>query len=153
MPFAQFFQVSGAQSVAVGYVILQGVAAIPDTQPYLEFYDRANGSWESKGEAPTRSDFRGCTFVVSRMNSPLPAESWFLAWGTTIGDTGTRLKIRLYAFDGATVRTVWKRDGLIAGEIKVSADSINLEYNREYKSSDPDSIAHETLHVSANGLQ
>jgi hypothetical protein len=153
VPFAKLFDLNGIKSLAVGYVVLQGNEAIPDTQPYLEFYDRMNGLWERKAEASTQSDFRGCTFFVSKMKSPISTESWFLTWGKTIGDTGSRLKIRLYAFDGVTVRTVSKRDELIAGEITVSADSVSLEYDREYKSTDPNNRVHESLHVSSDGLQ
>jgi hypothetical protein len=153
VPFAKFFELNGIKSLAVGYVILQGDDAIPDTRPYLEFYDRMNGSWEMKAEAPTRSDFRGCTFFVSQMHSPIPSESWFLVWGKTIGDTGSRLRIRLYAFDGNTVHAIWKRDDLTYGEITASPTSVDLEYDREYKSTDPNNRVHETLHVSPNGLQ
>ena len=152
-PFAQRFQLAGIQSVAVGYVILQGGEAIPDTQAYLEFYDNSNGRWERRAEPPTRTDFRGCTFFVSKIDSGVPGESWFVVWGMTIGDTGARLRLRLYEFDGATVRTVWKRDGLIGGIATVSKDSVTLEYDREYRSTDPNNRAHETLHVSPNGLE
>ena len=151
-PFAQFFQLNGMQSLAIGYVILQGGDAIPDTQNYLEFYDRAQGTWEMEADAPTRRDFRGCTFSVAKMQSGVPSESWFLAWGKTIGDTGSRLKIRLYAFDGTAVRTVWERNGLMYGQITVSNESINLAYDLEYKSSKPNNRAHEMFHIGPAGL-
>jgi hypothetical protein len=104
-PFADFFQLNGIKSLAVGYVILRGNQAIPDTQPYLEFYDQANGAWVIKAEAPTRSDFRGHTFCVSELDSGIAAEAWFLAWGVMIGNPAAPVDLRLYAFDGNTVRT------------------------------------------------
>jgi hypothetical protein len=87
------------------------------------------------------------------MQFSLASEAWFLAWGRTIGDTGARVKLRLYGFDGNTVRTIWKRDGLTNGDVTVTKDSVTLEYDREYHSSDPNNLVHETLHISPNGLQ
>jgi hypothetical protein len=153
VPFAKFFELNGIKSLAVGYIILQGNDTIPDTQPYLEFYDRANGSREIRAHAPTLSDFRGHTFSVSRLNSAIPSEAWFLVSGFTIGNPGTPLKLRLYGFDGNAVRTVWKRDNLIHGVVTISGDSVTLEYDREYKSLDLNNQVTETLHVTANGLQ
>ncbi len=152
-PFAEFFELDGVQSVAIGYVIIQGGEAIPNTQPYLEFYCRLNGTWQMKSQATTLSDFSGRTFSVARMNSGIADEAWFLAWGSTIGNPGTPLNIRLYAFDGNTVRTVWKRDDLVRGAVRVSRDSITMEFDREYQSLDPNNRVLETLHVTANGLQ
>lgn len=43
-PFAELFQLSNTHTAAVAYIILQGGDSIPDTQPYLEFYDQASGS-------------------------------------------------------------------------------------------------------------
>jgi hypothetical protein len=152
-PFAARFALNGIQSLAVAYAILEGGEAIPDTQAYLELYDRSNGRWEMKAEAPTRSDFRGRTFFVSQMDSGIPGEAWFLAWGMRIGNPGTPINVRLYGFDGNAVRTVWKRDGLTRGLITASKDSVTLEYDREYNSNDPTDRVHETLHVSPNGLR
>lgn len=152
-PFADFFQLNGLPNLAVAYVILQGGEAIPDTQPYLEFFEKMNGSWGIKAEAPTQSDFRGHSFSVSKIDSGVPNEAWFLAWGTTIGNPGTPMNVRLYGFDGITVRTVWKRDDLTHGVATVGKDSVTLEYDREYQSSDPDNRVHEVLHVTPSGLE
>ena len=152
-PYADSFVLNGVNSTAVAYAILQGGDTIPDTQAYLEIYDRSNGHWERKTGAPTQSDFRHRTFYVSQIDSGVPGEAWFLAWGMTIGNPGTPVNVRLYAFDGNAVRTVWKRDDLIRGNVSVSKNSVTLDYDREYKSSDPDNRVHETLHVSPSGLQ
>jgi len=57
--------------------------------------------------------------LLCLVNPPgLAGESWFLAWGFKIGDSGARLAIRLYAFNGDEVRVVWKRDGLAAGTLR-----------------------------------
>jgi hypothetical protein len=152
-PFADLFKLNGIESLAVGYVIMQGGEFLPDTQPYLEFWDKSNGVWTIRAEAPTRSDFRGHDFFISKLDSGTPGEVWFLAWGQIIGNTGAAVDVRLYAFDGAAVRTVWKRDYLSLGEVTVSNSSVILEYDRVYKSRDLNNRVRETLHVTPNGLQ
>lgn len=152
-PFADFFTLDDVKSLAVGYVILRGNEAIPDTQPYLEFWDETGGSWAIKAEAPTRSDFHGHTFSVAKLDSPLPGQAWFLAWGMTIGNPGTPVKLRLYAFDGSAVRTVWKRDDLTRGTVTVSNNTVVLDYDRDYPSTGANDRVEETLHVTLNGLE
>ena len=78
-PFAKFFPLSGVQTLAVAYVIMQGGDAKPDTQPYLVFYDNVSGVWAKKAAAPTLADFEACTFSVAQLNSGVPGEAWFLA--------------------------------------------------------------------------
>jgi hypothetical protein len=59
------------------------------------------------------------------------------------------LDLRLYGYNGTSVRTVWKRDGLFGGAIQVSPTSVSLEYDKEYHGPS----VHEVLHVTANGLE
>lgn len=94
------------ESLAVGYVLLQGGDFIPDTQPYLEFWDQTNDTWSMRAESPRRADFRGRDFFISQIDPGVPGEVWFLAWGMTIGNPGNPVDVRLYAFDGSAVRTV-----------------------------------------------
>ena len=151
-PFVDLLNLNGTKEMAAGYVMARGAQAIPDTQPYLEFYSQLAGAWRFQAEAPTRSDFRGHTFSVARMNSGVPGEAWFLAWGIKIGNTGAPLSVRLYAFDGTTVRTVWRRDGLVAGDLSATSDTVTLEYDREYPRT-LNSGVREVLHITANGLE
>jgi hypothetical protein len=105
IPYAKFFTLSSVQSLAVAYVTLQGGDAIPDTQAYLEFYDKPTGIWEKKASAPTISDFKRSSFAVAQIDSGVPGEAWFLAWGLMIGSSDGSRNVRLYAFDGSKVRT------------------------------------------------
>jgi hypothetical protein len=150
MPYAKFLTVNGVQTLAVGYVILRGGDAIPDSQPYLEFYGKPAGIWEKKASAPTLSDFQGFTFSVAQLNSGLPSEAWFLAWGIPCGNSQGSEYLRLYAFDGSTVRTIWKRGPLPAGNVTVTPDTVTLDYRDEES---PTGLAHEVLHVTLGGLQ
>ena len=148
-PLAKFFSLSGVRTLAVAYVIMQGGDAIPDTQPYMVLYDNASGVWAKKASAPTLADFEACTFSVAQLNSGVPGEAWFLAWGMPFGSSHGSEHARLYAFNGFTVRTIWKRDKLDGGRIKVAPDSVTLDY---LDFDDPSMEHHEILHVTPNGL-
>jgi len=107
-----------------------------------------------RAEAPTQAEFRGHTFTVAKLDSPVPTEAWFLAWGMTIGNTAAAVNVRLYAFDGNIVRTVWKRDDLERGSVTISNNNtVVLAYERDYQANRPDNEVRETLHVTGNGLE
>jgi hypothetical protein len=147
-PFAEFVELNGARTLAVSYGILRSGGALPNTHSYFEFYAPENGAWQLKTHA--NLEFDRCTFFISSMDAGSPGRAWFLAWGKVFGDTGSRLRLRLYAFDGTSVKTIWQRDGLSAGLVTVSRKSVSLEYDKEYRS--PERM-HETLYPSSDGLR
>lgn len=147
-PFAAFIDLNGARVLAASYSVLRGGGAIPNTRSYLEFYVLENGAWHPKVSADL--DFDGCTFFVSPMDAGLSGQAWFLAWGKLFGDTGSRIKLRLYTFDGESAKAVWQRDGLVGGSVSVTGNSVSLEYDKEYHSAER---VHETMHIAPDGLR
>jgi hypothetical protein len=148
-PFAKFFELDGIETVAVAYVIMQGGDAMPDTQPHLVLYDKSSGEWEEKAAAPTLADFRGCTVSVAQLNPGVPGEAWFLAWGKPFGSSHGTKHVRLYAFDGAAIRTIWQRNSLDGGKITTTPDTVTIDY---LDPKDPSIEKHEVFHVSPDGL-
>jgi hypothetical protein len=149
MPFARLFSLNGIQTAAIAYVIMQGGGATPDTQTHLSFYDTASGNWAKKATAPTLRDFEGYTFSVAQLNSGVPGEVWFLAWGAPFGSSHASMRIRLYSFDGSTVRTIWKRDNLDGGKVTAAPDTVTIDF---LDTKDPSIERHELFHVSPDGL-
>jgi hypothetical protein len=148
-PYADFSDVKGSHILSVGYSILRGGAGIPDSLPVLEFYKLTNTKWELQATAP--AELTASTLYIHRMDAALAGEAWYLVWGNRLGDTGTRLRIRLYAFDGSTVRTVWKRDDLSHGTMdEISTKSITFSFERVYNSGQR---TYETLYVTPSGLE
>jgi hypothetical protein len=127
IPFVDLSQRSGFSTCVVGFAVMNGGEGIPDVRSYLRFYSKASGSWELISEQGT--EFRGTTFTVATIVSPLSNEVWYLAHGTTIGDTAARLKLELFGFDGYTARHLWGRDGLRRGTVAVSNGRVTLEYD------------------------
>lgn len=148
-PFAHFFSLNGYQSLAVAYAIMEGGEGIPDSQSFLDFYVRRNDEWKLRTVAG--SDFRSSTFSVYAIPAGLVGESWFLACGHHFGDSGGRLTLRLYAFDGDEARVIWKRDELSHGDVEVSGNTVKLNYWKNWQ--DYGSFTEESLHVTPNGLQ
>jgi hypothetical protein len=153
LPFVSSFELNGVRTFAVGYAVAYGGTAIPASDAYLEFYIQAGGRCKLQAKAEIDPEYFGSSFFISPIDSGWPLQTWFLTWRKTFGDTGSRLRLRLYAFDGLNVRSIWERSGLIAGTVQVSNQSITLEYDREYRSSDPLNRARETLHIEPTGLR
>jgi hypothetical protein len=148
-PFVKFVEVNGVEAAAVAYVIMQGGDAIPDTQPYLVLYDKSSGVWEQKIAAPTPEDFGGCSLSVAQLNPGIPGEAWFLVWGQPFGSSHGSKQVRLYAFDGTTVRTIWRRDSLDGGRITTTPDAVSIYYLDQQ---DPSIEKHELFRVGPEGL-
>jgi hypothetical protein len=147
-PFAAFVPLNGGRVLAAAYGILRGGGALPNTHWYLEFYAPDNGTWSLRASA--NPDFDGRTFFVSQMDAGLAGQAWILAWGKTFGDTGARLQLRLYAFDGSEAPAIWQKDGLIRGDVTISGRSVTLGYDKDYHSGERE---HETLFVTLSGLK
>lgn len=116
----------GQKIMAVAFEILQGPTAIPEPDTNIHFYVNSSNFWYLAAEAP--KDLDKLAVRIQGIESPVPGEVWILAWGKRYGDTGSRVYARVYAFDGSSVRTVWKQDALISGALKVSGDRISVTY-------------------------
>ena len=151
-PFAETFDSNGSPGVIVAYLVYGPGGAIADTQPVIRFFTKTlEGKWEEKETAG--AEFETHRFFVSPINAGLAGEKWYLAWGSQIGTGGGFLTIRLYGFNGNTVRTIWKRDDLQGCEIKILPDSITLDYEEPHSPTERATAIHEALHVTVNGLQ
>jgi hypothetical protein len=152
-PFADLSNLNGTRTLVTAFVVLSGGEGIPDVRAYIQFYSRATGVW--KMHAEVGDDFRGTDLFAAPIESPIPSEIWYLAWGKTIGDTGARLKLRLYGFDGSSVRAISRRDDLQAGTVKLSKGLVVLEYSEPapYGRAAPEGRITEVLRPTANGLE
>lgn len=150
LPFVFFFLLKGVPSLAVGYSVVYGGLAIPQADPYLDVYQKIQGSWVFKAEAPVDSKFFGSSFFISPITAGDPGEEWFLTWRKTFGDAGSRLRLRLFALDGANWRTTWSRNELTSGKVSVSKSSIKLSFDKEYHSS---LRVFETYEVTPRGVR
>jgi hypothetical protein len=148
-PVSELTQVGGAPALVAAYGMLRGANdALPKSRSYLEFYTLENGAWRLKAQA--NPDFDGCTFSGAAMDPGMPGQAWFLVWGKAFGDTGSRTKLRLYAFDGTSVKTIWQRDELDGGKVTATRNSVELDYSKGHNSLER---LHEMLFITFDGLK
>jgi hypothetical protein len=127
VPFTHFVTLRGIPIMTAAFPVLSGGTGIGDVSAHIQFYSKLGGSWNLIAE--TGKDFEDCVFYVAPLRSPVEGQAWYLAWGSVVGATHQRLKMRLYAFDGFSLRTVWSRDGLSGGQVKIENDgSVTLHY-------------------------
>ena len=134
-PFAAGGPQDMPPTFAVGFAVMAGGLAIPTPQPTIAFFVKDTGGWKLKAE--TSDDLRDLTLDMQQVNSKMPGQMWLLVSGRRTGDTGARLNVRLYSFDGAEVKSLWSRDALVAGSVLVEGDSITLEYDEQYHTAAP----------------
>lgn len=126
LPYSASSSIKGRDVVTVVFQVLRGGMAIPTPEPFIQFYMPTGNSWYLAAEAP--QDLSGLGVEAQQLKSPAENEVWVLAWGRRYGDTGARRNVRLFAFDGASVRTLWQREGLLAGRIEVNENRITVTH-------------------------
>lgn len=126
LPYSASSSIKGRDVVTVVFQVLRGGMAIPEPEPFIQFYIPTGNSWYLAAEAPP--DLSGLGVEAHQLKSPAENEVWLLAWGMRYGDTGARRNVRLFVFDGASVRTLWQREGLLGGRIQVNGDHITVNH-------------------------
>jgi hypothetical protein len=147
-PLVASFKIDGETYAAVAYRIFEGDTTHPTSHPRLLFYKNYGRVWRRVTAAPAIDEFRDGSFFVSRIKVTDQHAVFFLIYGTYSDfDTGQRLLLRLYRYDGIDARVIWHRDDLTFGAVSVHNDRINLEFDREYRSNEPDNRVHEEFVV------
>ena len=150
LPFVQSFELDGIPTLALGYSVAFGGLASPESDPYLEFYQKIDGIWTFKAKSPIDAGFFGSSFDISRVVSGVAGQAWFLVWRRTFGDPSCTLSVRLFAFDGTHASRIWSQNKLTRGEVSVSKASIQLSFEKEYHSR---FRVEEVLKVTPSGLR
>jgi len=152
-PFADLSKVDGLPTLVTAFGILSGGYGIPNVSSHIQFYSQIAGSWKLQKEVG--SEFNQRRFSVARVRSASPNEVCYLAWGRVIGDTGTRLLVKLYGFDGWNVRTISERSDLHGGTVNISDGQVILKYDEAAQPGELDYHRRitETVRVGAAGLE
>jgi hypothetical protein len=114
--------------LVVGFTIYRDGLAIPDTRPFVQFYAQDFGNWVLKGEVGL--ELRGCFWSHVRVEGSGNSKLLYWLSGRRYGDTGTRLRIQLFEFDGSEVRRLWRREGLTRGGLTVNSDRFSIDYDQ-----------------------
>jgi hypothetical protein len=125
-----FLTTPGAVPLAVtSMLILRGGVGIPNTLALVQCFARVRGSWTLVSNG-NEQGFDTHTFYINELRSPIPNESWYLLSGRMIGAGGFRMEV--VACGAKQMRTIWKRDGILWGEIEVADQStVSLTYLKQ----------------------
>jgi hypothetical protein len=124
-PTAFGTDIAGTRFLLVAYVLYAGLHGSGGTSVAIRAYRAADGRFELADS--TGDDMDGCELFVRELHAPLPNEAWLLAWGAVTGSSGPGAYIvRVYAFDGAKFRTIWRPDLLPGVTASVTLDGFNI---------------------------
>jgi hypothetical protein len=102
--------VNEAPSLVVAYTLAKGGRmGSGATSVTVRAYGVAEGSFRLVATAGSDMDGYADVSLV-QLHSPMPNEMWVLLSGYMTGANGPNNEMRIYAYDGAKFRTVWKDD-------------------------------------------
>jgi hypothetical protein len=129
---------NGERFLLIAYVLGTGVHGIRTagwlggSAITIRAYRAVNGGFGLVDSAG--SDMDGCRLFVRELHSPVPNETWLLAWGGVTGSNGPGIYlVRAYAFDGTKFRTVWAPANASGVTATVTADGFAIQHvDREH---------------------
>jgi hypothetical protein len=105
--------VSPGPSLIVGYGL--GGGSMDDSEVTIRAYKPLNGRFALTAEigSDTDAEWKGVSFYMRELPSPITGETWLLTWGEVLASNGAEAyDLQLFAYDGNKFRTVWN-DGAI----------------------------------------
>jgi len=132
--FARLGDRADGQSVLTAYLIMR---KDHDSSAIIRGYRSINGKFQMV--ASVDNDFDRHGLFTSQLPSPIPGETWIIAWGRNLTFNGTLVRLRAYAFDGKALRTVWSPEDKLDAEVRLTANGFTLEYSdpERYRSPTP----------------
>ncbi len=126
-------RLNGTDFVVVGYSIIHGMSAIPDSAPVIEAF-RSNGSMYEAvahtGEALERSAAK-----LEELPSPWSTELWILAHGQQSRVMQYHEKIAIYSFDGSRFKELWVAAApLRSPRFEIAKGALRISYEDEERS-------------------
>jgi len=122
-PFGRLSHLRHGRSLVVGYAVVRGGGN--DSSVTIRGYRLKNDRFELA--ASTGGDFDGYGLFVRELRSPVPQETWILAWGPRFTFNGNKVRMRVYAYDGDEFRTVWSPQDALNVTITVNDNGFTVD--------------------------
>lgn len=74
-------------------------------------------------------DFEGYGMHKKEISSPLAGELWLFAWGQAHTFNGTKVRFRIYSFDGEQFRTVWSPDDMFNARVTFRDNGFSIDHH------------------------
>lgn len=110
---------------------MRGSMGIPDTKPLLQCFAKQNDKWLFVGAAG--DDYRGETFFVYPLRSPIEGQVWFLLTGKVIGGTGSLVNLEVATCDGKQMEVKWRKGGFAGATVDVDSGTVVIHYYKRPK--------------------
>jgi len=135
-PFALSRDLREGPAVVAAYMLPLG-AASPQTACTIRGYRNVNG--QMLLAATTGSEMDGYFLNTLSLTAPVTGEAWVLAWGKSATFNGTRIRFRLYSFDGEKFKTMWAPEDMFNATIRFEGDGFVIDHldAKRYYASEP----------------
>ncbi len=118
--FASISDLRFGKSLITAYMLARGGEAVNDSSVTIRGYRSVEGKFQLA--ASTGTDLDGYGLFTHELESPVSGESWLLIWGPQFGFNGTKVRMRVLAFDGAAFRTIWAPDDMYSATVRFTTE-------------------------------
>jgi hypothetical protein len=110
--FAKFVDLRAGRFLLSTVELWRGGGAINESAFRLSAYSAVQEVFTR--QASTGSEMDGFGVLTNTLPSPVPGESWIICHGALYGYNGTKVRVRIYAFDGTSFRTIFQPEDFLA---------------------------------------
>ena len=125
-PYARVADLRFGKSLVTAYMLARGGEAVNDSSVTIRGYKIVEGKYQLT--ATTGSDLDGYGLFTHELESPVSGESWLFVWGPQFGFNGTKMRMRVFAFDGATFRTIWAPDDMYSATVHFTSSGFTIDH-------------------------
>jgi hypothetical protein len=123
LPLVQLADLPSGRILLVAYTIVRGPHHdLPVVRGYRWDADR----FRLVGGAA--EDFTEYNMFKAVLPSPIKSELWLLTWGQAHTFNGKKVRIRIYAFDGHVVTTIWNPEDVFNADVRVTANGFVVDH-------------------------
>ena len=124
LAFARAGNLRGGQALLVAYTIVRPPHHDSAT---IRGYRAASDGFELVATAG--GEFDGYGMFEKQLQAQVPGEIWLFAWGRAHTFNGTKIRFRLYAFDGEHFRTLWSPEDMFNATVSFRDSGFAIDHH------------------------
>src|SRR5665213_573865 len=124
--YARIADLRLGKSLVTAYMLARGGEAVNDSSVTIRGYKSVDGKFQLTATAEAELD--GYGLFTHELESPITGESWLFVWGPQFGFNGTKVRMRVLAFDGAAFRTIWAPDDMYSATVRFTSSGFSIDH-------------------------
>jgi hypothetical protein len=124
LAFARAGNLRSGQALVVAYTIVRRPHHDSAT---IRGYRAASNGFELVATAG--DEFDGYGMFKKEIPSPVPGEIWLFAWGRAHTFNGSKVRFRLYGFDGERFRTLWSPEDMFNATVSFRDSGFAIDHH------------------------